>query len=245
MKENSIKGIISAPSTNKDSIGIVFFNCTIKRESDSIPKSCYALGRPWHPSGDSAKLYGVSGMAIYKDCWMDDMIKSVGWDSMSSTLKGTTSKTVMFYPYNLTDARFYEFNSTGPGSISTANPPWRKFLTSGGAANYTIEKVLGGWNPDLPVGLIKVNPNKILKGKQLDIIRCQKYISFKIRTTQNISSVVIFTADGKEVLSLPAAITANGEYTAQVSGSLLSKGVYFIKAVSSENVFATKFILAD
>jgi len=93
------------------------------------------LGRPWHPyaKGD------ISSSAVYVYCWMDDHIGAKGWDRMSSV--DSTGTRVWNEPEN---ARFFEYGSTGPGSLTSAS---RRVLSAAEAARYTPAQVLGGWVP--------------------------------------------------------------------------------------------------
>jgi len=84
-----------------------FFSCSLRKEIASIPAGSYSLGRPWHPSADPNAV----GMSVFINCWMDGMIKTIGWDSMSSTNAAGTK--VWFVPYKTSDSRFYEYKSTG------------------------------------------------------------------------------------------------------------------------------------
>jgi len=249
MKENDIKGIVSAPSTNKDSLGMLFTNCTVKRETDSIPASCYALGRPWHPSGDSAKLYNVSGMSVYKNCYLDDLVKAAGWDSMSSKMYGTDTITVTFYPNNLAHARFYEYNSTGPGAVTTSTD-WRKILTASEAENYTVSNVLGGWDPEATTGAVtKKNASISASIPQMTIEKLSGVMTLRIRTSAKINTMSLFAADGRKVLTVSNMQNVNGSYVINLYRSagkgVLSKGLYFAAFNSSEGQFSSHFVIAE
>jgi hypothetical protein len=47
-------------------------------------------------------------------------------------------------PFPWQDARFYEYQNTGPGSAAAADVPQ---LTPAQAAGYTVAGYLGGWRP--------------------------------------------------------------------------------------------------
>ena len=70
---------------------------------------------------------------------MDSHIGVKGWDSMSGRDKD--GKTIWFNPY---DSRFFEYNTTGPG---TAQSETRRVLSESDAQDYTITNVLNGWDP--------------------------------------------------------------------------------------------------
>ncbi len=94
-----------------------------------------SLGRPWHPYGDPS----VQSSAVYIECWMDDHIGPKGWDRMSSV--DSTGARTWHLPEH---ARFYEYESRGPGAVAS---PTRRVLTAAEAARYAPSAVLGGWVP--------------------------------------------------------------------------------------------------
>jgi pectinesterase len=139
-------GYIAAPCTQKTKeYGLIFFNCRLLRETPDIPDHSTHLGRPWHPTidwpdGARAADPDAIGNAVYINCFMDDHISPKGWDKMRGRDKA--GNPIWFHPD--TDARFYEYGSTGPGAIQS---PSRKVLTGTEIKKYTIEKILNGWNP--------------------------------------------------------------------------------------------------
>jgi pectinesterase len=66
-------------------------------------------------------------------------ISSKGWDAMAG--KDKDGKQIWFQPQ---DARFYECGSTGPGALKSDT---RRVLSDSEAQNYTMAKVLNGWEP--------------------------------------------------------------------------------------------------
>lgn len=128
-------GYVSAPSTSiQQKYGLVFLNCRILRESDQVPPQSFPLGRPWHPSGDPEAI----GQAVYIDCFMDVQVAPEGWASMSSTRNG---ERIWFKPE---DSRFFEYRSSGPGALVSDK---RRQLSDAQAADYTLPKILGDWQP--------------------------------------------------------------------------------------------------
>lgn len=122
-------GYITAASTNiRRPYGFLFINSRLKKESPAMAPNSVALGRPWHPGGDSTAIASV----VFVDTWMDNHISEQGWTQMGG-----------FQPE---DARLYEYRSTGPGAIRS---PSRRVLTDAEARNYTVERVLNGWKPKL------------------------------------------------------------------------------------------------
>ncbi|MBF9002385.1 pectinesterase family protein [Vibrio nitrifigilis] len=132
-------GFITAPSTDiNQPYGLVFINSRITKEAN-VPADSFGLGRPWHPSRTFADgRYAdpnAKGSTIYYHCYLDDHL--YGWDKMSGWDKD--KQRIWFNPD--TDARFYEYGSTGPA----ANKAGKQHILSDKAAKQlTIEHVLGG-----------------------------------------------------------------------------------------------------
>jgi pectinesterase len=118
------KGFITAANTTKDQrYGYVFDHAKI----DGEPDVKTLLGRPWRPW--SATVFLNTGMS--------DAILPAGWNNWNDPAR---EKTV----------RYAEYGSTGPGGGSSERVPWARQLTAAEAAEFTVEKVLGGldgWNP--------------------------------------------------------------------------------------------------
>ncbi|HTQ39747.1 MAG TPA: pectinesterase family protein [Pirellulales bacterium] len=136
-------GHVTAASTPQDHLyGFVFINCqltgdnipwtppegdTTTSEPPKKPNKFADLGRPWRPYASVAYIH----------CQMDDHIKPEGWNNWG---RAENEKT----------ARYAEYQSTGPGANPEKRAAWTKQLTDAEAAEYTIEKILGGsdhWNP--------------------------------------------------------------------------------------------------
>lgn len=125
-------GYITAPSTNiNQPFGFTFVDCRLTRE-ENVPNHSVALGRPWHPTtqfsdGRYADPNAI-GNAVFINTWMDAHIAEEAWHPMSGT--GKTGDKILFSP---ADARFFEYNSTGPGAVINAN---RRQLTNEKAKIY-------------------------------------------------------------------------------------------------------------
>jgi pectinesterase len=138
-------GYITAANTPEDHpYGFVFLNCKLTSDpapwinptnSEPVhvtPNPTAALGRPWRPFASVAFL----------NCWMGDHITPEGWDNWGNAKNEQT-------------ARYYEYNSSGPGARPAARAKWAKQLTNEEANVFIAEKVLSGndqWNP---TGVIK------------------------------------------------------------------------------------------
>lgn len=143
-KHYSPHGYLTAPSTHIHSeFGLTFINCILTRDQ-SVPDNSTALGRPWHPTTQFADGRYADPNAIGKtviiNSWMDSHISRDGWHSMGGTAKDG-SKT-QFLPG---DARFFEYNSKGPGAAINHK---RRQLDEESLKNYTKEKILGDWKSD-------------------------------------------------------------------------------------------------
>lgn len=138
-------GYITAASTLiSNPYGFLFINCRLKKERPELADSTVALGRPWHPTtlwadGTRSANPNAVGWVVFKNCWMDSHIIAKGWDQMHGWDKDHNQ--IWFYPQ---DARFYEYGNAGPGAIKHDA---RRELSNSEAQKYTIDKVLGGWNP--------------------------------------------------------------------------------------------------
>lgn len=113
---------VTAASTNSIiPFGFVFFNCRLTADSNINKVS---LGRPWTPTASVA----------YINCWMDKHIIPEGWNNWKN-------------PANEATARYAEYKSSGPGANPAARVRWAKQLTEQEAKRYTLENILGSWNP--------------------------------------------------------------------------------------------------
>jgi pectinesterase len=135
---------LTAPSTSINrEYGLTFIDCTLTREP-GVPDNSVYLGRPWHPTTQFADgRYAdpnAIGKAVFINSWMDAHIASDGWHSMSGTAKDGSK--IQFLPQ---DARFFEFNSSGPGAVINKN---RRQLMNKEAKSYMVEKILGNWQPE-------------------------------------------------------------------------------------------------
>lgn len=119
----SVNGYITAASTNPNQeFGFVIMNSRLVKESPSMLDNSVALGRPWRNSPQ----------VVYLNNYMDSHIMTEGWVSM----------------HELTpeDARFFEYENTGPGAVVNEH---RKQLTAEEAQRYTIEQIFDGWVPGI------------------------------------------------------------------------------------------------
>jgi pectinesterase len=117
-------GVVAAPSTPaKVPFGLVFLDCHLTKapEAKNGPMS---LMRPWFPDGQTAFIR----------CQMDD-VTPTGWDKWDGR-----EKTCRAAEYDSIDA------NGKPIDLSTRSP-WVKRLTDAEAADYTLARLLNGWDP--------------------------------------------------------------------------------------------------
>lgn len=131
-------GYITAPST-EDNVpyGLVFINSRLTKEA-GVPEKSFGLGRPWHPTrkfadGSYADPH-ANGQTLYINCYMDNHL--FGWDQMPG--KDVHGDMVYFSPEK--DARFFEYDSTGPGGKALAG---RNQLSDAQAKQATLSNILG------------------------------------------------------------------------------------------------------
>ncbi len=112
---------ITAASTPENSkYGYVFKDCKITGEEGAS----YYLGRPWRPYAKT----------VFINCSLGKHIKSAGWDFWGKE----SNKKTAFYA---------EYNNTGEGFKPQNRVEWSHQLTTDEAENYSMQKVLQGWEP--------------------------------------------------------------------------------------------------
>lgn len=127
-------GWVTAPSTPEtQSYGYVFNQCNFTyvanspRNGDDGRK--IAIGRPWHNYPKVAILNSE----------MCEQMHPEGWPtSWNMTYAPTSDK-----------LHLYEYNNTGKGADMSSRAKWAglRAMTAEEAKDYTMEAVLGGWNP--------------------------------------------------------------------------------------------------
>ncbi len=118
-KRNSFITAASTPEYVK--YGYIFDHCTITA-APNVDKMF--LGRPW-------RQYG---MTLFMHCDMGAFIRPEGWHNWGK-------------PENEQTARYYEFENTGAGAAFDKRVAWSKQLSKKEAKEYTLENVMGDWNP--------------------------------------------------------------------------------------------------
>ncbi|WP_258103442.1 pectinesterase family protein [Marinoscillum sp. MHG1-6] len=120
-------GYVTAASTEQESeYGFVFRNCKI---SGSADKGSVYLGRPWRPYAQT----------VFINCEMSEVINRAGWDPWGSEEKKKT-------------AYYAEHGSKGKGGKVNERVDWSFQLSADELDKYTVQKVLGGWDPNSDSG---------------------------------------------------------------------------------------------
>lgn len=128
-------GFLTAPSTPlEQQFGLVFSRCRLTHER-GVPAHSTWLGRPWRAGGNM----GLTGQAVFLDCWMDAHIRREGWTWMG--YKGPDGEPRKLTPQQ---ARLFEHASRGPGAGPAS--PTRRMLAPAEAARFTRANVLGDWD---------------------------------------------------------------------------------------------------
>ncbi|KQC01257.1 pectinesterase family protein [Pedobacter sp. Hv1] len=109
----------SSPDTSK--YGYVFIKSKITGDA---PEGSYYLGRPWRPYAK----------AVFIQCDLGKMIKAEGWDNWGKT----TNEKTAFYA---------EYQNTGPGANLKGRVAWSHQLNETTIQEYSLLKILNGWNP--------------------------------------------------------------------------------------------------
>lgn len=119
-------GYITAASTAEGTaFGFVFFDCKLTIGPD-VKKGVY-LGRPWRPHAHTAFIRCEMSRGIHPD----------GWHNWGKT-------------ENEKSARYFEFNSTGPGANPKARVKWAQSLTASETRQWNASAILKGrdeWDP--------------------------------------------------------------------------------------------------
>lgn len=115
-------GYITAASTPVDApYGFVFSRCRLT----GAPDVRSYLGRPW-------RAYSA---VTFLQTEMSDVVRPAGWHNWNLPEREQTS-------------RYREYGSTGPGGRADGRATWARALTDAEARALTVEKALGGWNPN-------------------------------------------------------------------------------------------------
>lgn len=113
--------ITAASTTINRPYGYVFMNCKLTGNAD---KGTVYLGRPWR---NDAKT-------VFIKCEMGEHINPLGWHNWNKP----EAEAATFYA---------EYKSRGKGAAQSSRVKWSHTLTDAEVSDYTIEKILNGWNP--------------------------------------------------------------------------------------------------
>ncbi len=121
---------VTAASTNSIiPFGFVFFDCRLTADSN-IKK--VSLGRPWSPTASVTYLNSYIGSHIIPE----------GWNNWKN-------------PANETTVRYAEYNNYGPGASKQKRVSWSQQLSDEEAKKFTIENILGKWDPESKINMLQ------------------------------------------------------------------------------------------
>jgi len=124
-------GTVSAPDTGLEQpYGYLITGSRIINSAGNLAAGSYYLARPWQHTGVTSPV----GQITIRGTYLPAAINAGQWQNWSSP------------PFPWQDARFYEYQNTGPGSAAAADVPQ---LTAAQAARYTVAAYLGDWRPRL------------------------------------------------------------------------------------------------
>jgi pectin methylesterase-like acyl-CoA thioesterase len=123
-------GTVSAPDTGLEQpYGYLITDSRIINSNGSLAAGSYYLARPWQHTGVTDPV----GQITIRNTSLTAAINAGQWQNWSSP------------PFPWQDARFYEYQNTGPGAADVAADVPQ--LTAAQAAQYTVASYLGGWVP--------------------------------------------------------------------------------------------------
>lgn len=115
-------GYVTAASTEADTkVGFVFRGCKIY---GSAPEHSVYLGRPWR----------IFAKVVFLGCELGNVIRPEGWHNWNKPEAEQTA----FYA---------EYQNFGPGAQPGNRVKWSHALSTAEAENYTLDKLLGDWDP--------------------------------------------------------------------------------------------------
>ncbi|MBN1780939.1 pectin esterase [bacterium] len=114
--------ITAASTARGKEFGFVFFNCKLEA-AENVNK--VFLGRPWRPYAKT----------VFIECELGQHICAEGWQQWSNA-------------DNLTATFYAEYKNHGAGASTDKRVEWAHQLTREEAQKYTLENILGAWNPE-------------------------------------------------------------------------------------------------
>ena len=119
-------GYFTAASTPENKkFGYVFLNCHLTGDA---PAGAFLLGRPWRPYAKT----------VFLKCKLDSIVAAEGWSNWG---KAANEKT----------ACYAEYKNYGEGAAIEKRVPWSYQLTDEEASQYTLNNILGDWEPTFTI----------------------------------------------------------------------------------------------
>ncbi len=118
-KRNSFITAASTPEYVK--YGYILNHCKVTA-AENVEKM--HLGRPWRNYAHT----------LFMHCELGEFIQPAGWNNWGDPSRELT-------------ARYMEYQNFGPGAATEGRVAWSRQLSDKEAKEYTLEKVMGDWNP--------------------------------------------------------------------------------------------------
>lgn len=124
IKEKANSYLTAASTTPGKKYGYVFLDCKILADAEAQK---VFLGRPWR----------AHAKTVFIRCDLPKQIVAEGWNNWGN-------------PENEKTVLYAEYKNTGAGANPSGRVAWAKQLSDKEAAEYTLEKIFAGSNPNLP-----------------------------------------------------------------------------------------------
>lgn len=185
--------VIVAPNTSSSTKwGYVFQECTVKAldaAAATTNAGSYYLGRPWQNEP----------RAYYLNTTMEVLPATAGWTSMSEL-------PTHFYEYNSMNGSGVALDLSGRTNSPTSTNTYDPVLTSGEAAKFTLQNVLGGTDSWLPTDYTTVMDAPVVTASgnsiswdAVDDARCYvifkdgEYLTNQTETSYDITAAGVYT----------------------------------------------------
>lgn len=218
-EERSSGDCISAPNTPKQ-YGYIFNECTIDGHSGQAGK--YRLGRPW-ANGCAARYINTTMYILPND---------IGWDGW-----GNENAPIQFGEYNSVDKNGNPVDlSKRAKTIGTASRPNTPIITSEEAANYTIGKVLSGWDVVALATQAAAPTNAKMEGNVITWDAVEGAVKYLVEC--NNQFVAITDDPTYTIQAIESAPLAKAEPTA-------TSNVYTVRAANAQGGFGEKAMVVE
>lgn len=223
------KGYSTASGTDTVTYNYVFMNCNFTADEDVLPGSM-AIARPW----------GTDSSVVTMNCTFTAAYSTLAYDGKAKSRYADMSGNS---PLN---AKFYEYNNTGVGSITEAVDGMR-FLTDDEAATYTLENIFAKVNGQKDYGTTWNVAKDPASANETILIYYYTLGSaeYDNKAEYQESTIKAFTLTGNKLTGfattnkeLTEVITDKDGNTVDPSELTKTAGTYTIKLMNGEEVLA-------